>query len=43
LALDLDLFTALDEGATTVAAAAPRCQASERGTRARTARARRPA
>lgn len=32
-ALDLGLFTAIAEGATTNAALAPRCQASERGTR----------
>lgn len=32
-AIDLALFTALAEGATTVAALAARCQASERGTR----------
>jgi SAM-dependent methyltransferase len=32
-AIDLELFTAIDEGARTVAALAKRCQASERGTR----------
>jgi 2-polyprenyl-3-methyl-5-hydroxy-6-metoxy-1,4-benzoquinol methylase len=32
-ALDLELFTAIAEGATTVPALAARCQASERGTR----------
>jgi SAM-dependent methyltransferase len=32
-ALDLDLFTAIDNGATTVAAAASRCGTSERGMR----------
>jgi hypothetical protein len=32
-ALDLDLFSAIDEGANTVAAAATRCGASERGMR----------
>lgn len=32
-ALDLDLFTVLDEGPATAAAAAARCQASERGMR----------
>ena len=32
-ALDLDLFSAIDEGANTAAAAAGRCGASERGIR----------
>jgi ubiquinone/menaquinone biosynthesis C-methylase UbiE len=32
-AIDLDLFTAIDEGARTVSAIANRCQASDRGTR----------
>lgn len=32
-AIELELFTAIDEGAHAVAAIANRCQASERGTR----------